>query len=276
MGYSQFSRVFENNQQIFAQTWEVAESKGVVVLVHGLGEHSSRYQHVAEIFNRHNYSVIGFDLPGHGRSSGKRGHISSYDYAMKVIQYFLDYAHETYSGLPVFLYGHSMGGSLVLYYGLTQKPQITGIICSAPGLSTATPTSPLTLLLGKILYRVAPSVTMPNGLDVTGLSRDKSVVEKYIHDPLVTPLVSAALGIELIEKGKWMLDQKRAFPVPLLLLQGTSDRVVDPVKVKQFSSLVEGNVIFKEWINFYHELHNEPEQEEVIRFILQWMNDTLK
>lgn len=275
MSYTQFTRTFDKGQEIFAQTWEKIGAKGVAVLVHGLGEHSSRYRHVAEAFNQQEFSMVGFDLPGHGRSGGKRGHIPSYEYAMKIIQYFLDYAKKRFPELPVFLYGHSMGGSLALYYGLTRTPDIAGMIVTSPGLGTATPLPPLKALLAKILARLAPSFTMPNGLDLDGLSRDRTVIEKYTSDPLVTTLVSAALGTEIINKGAWMLKRKHRLAVPLLLIQGTSDRVVNPLATHNLSTRIEGDFTYKEWDGFYHELHNEPEKEEVLQFILQWMNNTM-
>ena len=275
MEYSNLTCTVENNQELFVQTWGSASAKGVVILVHGLGEHSGRYRHVAEFLNQNQYSVTAFDLPGHGKSSGKRGHIASYENVMGIISYFIDDAYKKFAELPLFLYGHSMGGSLVLYYGLTRHPLIAGIIASSPGLATAQPVASAKLAAGKIFSSIYPSLLMSNGLDVSGLSRDKSVVENYEKDPLVHPWISAALGIELVERGKWMLSQKHVMPVPLLLMQGTADRLVSPTATRQFAGLVTGNIVFKEWEYFYHELHNEPEKQEVLQTIVCWMNNTL-
>lgn len=275
MEYSNFTYTPKDKQQIFAQVWKDANAKGVVILVHGLGEHSGRYRHVAEFLNQNQFSVVAFDLPGHGKSSGKRGHIPSYETAMEIISHFIEDARTEFAGLPVFLYGHSMGGSLVLYYGLTRKPQIAGVIASSPGLATAQPLPLAKLAAGKILSRIYPSFPMNNNLDVSGLSRDKSVVEAYKKDPLVHPWVSTALGIEIIERGKWVLSQKQVITVPLLLMQGSADRLVNPAATRQFSEQVEGKVTFRIWEHFYHELHNEPEKQEVLQTIVRWMNNTM-
>jgi len=275
MSYSNFTHTLENKQQIFAQEWKCNNHKGIVILIHGLGEHSGRYQHVAEFFNQKQFSVTAFDLPGHGKSSGKRGHIASYDAVMELITFFIDDVRTKYAGLPIFLYGHSMGGSLVLYFGLTRKPQIAGIIASSPGIATAQPLPPVKLIAGKILARIHPSFLMDNGLDTLGLSRDSSVVETYKKDPLVHPWVSAALGMEIVEHGKWMLSQKHTITVPLLLLQGAADRLVSPLATDQFSEQVEGKVVYRSWEHFYHELHNEPENQDILNAIVLWMNNTL-
>ncbi|MCC6148431.1 MAG: lysophospholipase [Anaerolineaceae bacterium] len=276
MNHSTFTWTSGAKQQIFSQIWETPTPKGAVVLVHGLGEHSSRYQHVAEFFNQNLFSVIAFDLPGHGKSSGKRGHIPSYENAMDIIAHFIKEAHSRFAGLPVFLYGHSMGGGLVLYYGFTRQPDITGIVASAPAIRPAVPLPPLKIIAGKALSRLLPSFPMPNGLELAGLSRDSEVVEAYIQDSLVHPTVSAALGMEIIRRGEWILEQKKCFPPPLLLMQGTADRLVDPKAVHAFFNNIEGDIDYKEWVGFYHELHNEPEKQQVLQYALGWMNHTIK
>ncbi|NPV76993.1 MAG: alpha/beta hydrolase [Anaerolineae bacterium] len=275
MEYSNFTYTARDKQQIFAQIWKCANAKSVVILVHGLGEHSGRYRHVAEFLNQNQFSVVAFDLPGHGKSGGKRGHIPSYETAMEIISHFVEEARTKFTGLPVFLYGHSMGGSLVLYYGLTRNPQITGVIASSPGLATAKPLPRATLAAGKILSRIYPSFSMNNNLDISGLSRDTSVVEAYKKDPLVHPWVSAALGIDIIEQGKWMLSKNHVITIPLLLLQGSADRLVNPTATRQFSEKVEGKVTFSNWEYLYHELHNEPEKREILQTIVGWMNNTM-
>jgi alpha-beta hydrolase superfamily lysophospholipase len=257
--------------QLYCQEWlPGGEVKAAVVLVHGLGEHSSRYQHVADFLNSAGYAVTAFDLRGHGRSTGVRGDCS-YDQTADDIQHFLDQASARFADLPLFLYGHSLGGALVLYYGLTHNPKLTGIIATSPGLIPAQdPGAKRTI--AKIMARLLPSMTMNNDLDVTGLSHIPAVSEKYLADPLVHPKISIRLGNDLLSKGEWML-QQTSFPVPLLLLQGSEDRLVNPAGARRFAENVKGATTFHLYPGLYHELHNEAEQREVLQTILDWMEN---
>jgi alpha-beta hydrolase superfamily lysophospholipase len=249
---------------------------GTIVLVHGLGEHAGRYRHVAEFLSRAGYAIQSFDQRGHGKSPGARGHIPSYEAAMDDIQFFIQLALQKHPGLPLFLYGHSLGGSMVLYYGFTRPTGLlTGIISTSPGLAPAVPPSAATMLAGKVMSKIAPSFALKNGLDLSGISHDPSVQIAYVQDPLVHPTVSAALGMEILNNGQWMLNQKREYPLPLLLFQGTADRLVNPQATIQFAQQISGNVVFKAWEGGYHELHNEPEREVVLQSIADWMKQTI-
>jgi alpha-beta hydrolase superfamily lysophospholipase len=223
--------------------------------------------------NARGIALYGFDHRGHGRSPGVRGHIPSLEAVRGDIDHFIAEAKKAHPEKPVFLYGHSMGGLLVLDYGLVCKPDISGVICTAPALSTGDPVAWARLLAGKALYVLVPSFTMPNGLDVQNLSRDPMVVKAYTSDPLVTPLVSARLGLDLINTGPWVLNHAREWVLPLLLMQGTKDHIVSPEATARFAAAIPQNLItFKEWQGLYHEIHNEFEKEMVIQIMLDWLN----
>src|SRR5690349_10378484 len=153
--------------KIFAQGWEpdARAPKAVICLVHGLGEHTSRYAHVAEAFGRDGYAMFGFDLRGHGRSEGSRGHFSSIEAVMQDIDLLFEETRKRYPGLPLLLYGHSLGGILVLHYALKRKPNVKGVIATSPGLHTALENQPAKLLAAKVLGAVIPAVSLPSGLD---------------------------------------------------------------------------------------------------------------
>lgn len=256
--------------QIFAREWQPeSPPRAVVLLVHGLGEHSGRYRHVADIFNQRGFLVFAPDLPGHGRSDGPRGHIRAYDDFLELFDWLSQGFRQHYPKAPWFLYGHSMGGNLVLYYALRRNPPAVGVIASSPGLRPARP-SPIPLGLGKVLQQIFPSFRINNGLDLSGLSRDPKVIEAYRRDPLVHPHISLRLGVGLISAGEWLLNFKGKFPLPLLLMQGTADRLVDPRATDQFARQISGDVTYKTWEGYYHELHNEPQKNAVLTFILDW------
>jgi alpha-beta hydrolase superfamily lysophospholipase len=264
---------------LYCRDWHPDDQspKAVISLIHGLGDHSGRFAHVAEHFVNRQMAVTTFDLPGHGKSEGKRGHFESYDAVMLDIQSLLQYTSEKYPGMPIFLYGHSLGGALVLYFGYTQNSPLKGLVVTSPGLSPAAPVPSIKMVLGKILSRMMPSFAMDNGLDISGISHDPLVVERYRKDPLVHPYISARLGMDLIANGEWLLAHNSAspFPYPLLLMQGDQDRLVDPQKNIAFGQHLTGNVTFKIWQGMYHELHNEPAQLEMFNFIDNWIEQRL-
>ena len=244
----------------------------VVVLVHGLGEHCARYDHVAAAFNAQGIAVYGFDHRGHGRSPGVRGHVPSFNAVYGDIDYFVDQANKNFPGKPVFVYGHSLGGLFVLDYGLKRKPGLTGVICTSPGLSTGEPVAGAKLLAGKALYFLIPTFTMTNGLDVQNLSHDQEVVNAYTSDPLVTSMISARLGLDLLNTGKWVSEHAAEWTLPLLLMNGSADHLVSPLAIHRFAAAVPQNTItYKEWEGMFHEIHNEIGKEQVIHEMLDWL-----
>lgn len=258
---------------LFAKDWKPeGEVRGAVALVHGLGEHIGRYQPVAELLNAAGYSVIGFDLPGHGQSEGKRGH-ASYDTIGKEIDHLLQEVRQRYPGKPMFLYGHSLGGALVLYYVLQYRPTLCGVVVTSPGLASDAPMPASKLFMARLLARIAPSFTMKNGLDLQNLSHDPQIMQAYQQDPLVHPMISARLGIDLLTKGQWMIEHAAEFPAPLLLEQGSDDHLVSPKATAAFAKNVPADKItYKVWDGLYHETHNEQDKAQVIRYMIDWLD----
>ncbi|MCX6054812.1 MAG: lysophospholipase [Chloroflexi bacterium] len=277
MQHTEYSWTTTDKIKIFGQEWKPdGKPKAAIALVHGLGEHSGRYNTVAETLVSKGYSLTAFDLRGHGRSEGVRGHAPSYDALMSDITQNINLTKEHFPGSAVFLYGHSLGGNLTLFYCLTQKPAIQGAIVTSPGLGTAAPVPAVKLALGKLLYNLLPAAQMDNGLDRSGLSRDPEVEKNYSKDPLVHPKISAHLALDLINNGRYIIDHAGEFPLPLLLLQGTSDKLVSPTLTKTFANAAPpSKITFKEWQGYYHELHNEPEKQKVLKFITDWLDQEL-
>jgi acylglycerol lipase len=278
MQHSEYYWTTRDNVKLFGQEWKPeGKQKAAIAMVHGLGEHSGRYEHVAEAFTAAGFSLTAFDLRGHGKSEGVRGHAPSYDLIMEDITHNIELAKEHFPGLPVFLYGHSLGGNLSLYYCLTQKPQLKGAIVTSPGLATAAPVPPVKLALGKLMYNLMPAMQMDNGLLRSGLSRDPEVEKKYSADPLVHGKISARLAMDLINNGKFIVDHAAEFPIPLLLMQGTGDLLVNPPMTKKFANAAPlSKITYKEWVGLYHELHNEPEKAQVIKTMTDWLDLELK
>lgn len=256
----------------FAIDWKPEKKvRAAVGLVHGLGEHIERYHHVAAALNEAGIAVIGFDQRGHGKSEGPRGHAPSYEQVCKDIDLLLAQLAERYPNIPRFLYGHSMGGNQSLYYGLVRKPSLAGMIVTSPGLEPANPPTAATMTLGKVMSRIAPTFKLPNGLLLEGLARDPMVIEKYRTDPLVHGVISAKLGMDMIANGRWIVEHAAELTLPLLLLQGSKDMLVSPAMTAKFAAAAGPAITYKEYPGYYHELHNEPEKNEVIGEISAWI-----
>ena len=266
-----------DNLDIFAQAWEpvTAQPKAVACLVHGLGEHTSRYAHVAEAFGRQGIVLFGADLRGHGRSGGARGHISSIDDFMKDIDASLVQARQRYPDLPIILYGHSLGGIQVLYYGLTRKPDIKGVIATSSGLHTALEKQHLKIMMAKVLGALMPNTPIASGLDPTSISRDEKVVQAYINDPLVHDKITLGFGRIMTGITGWVLAHAGEFSLPLLLLHGKADVLAFPSSSTEVAAALKEKCTLVLWDDAYHELHNEPEKEEVFKTMTQWMDARL-
>ncbi len=275
MAYAQYSWTTKDQISLFAQAWAPdGEIKAVLGLVHGIGEHSGRYEGVATRLNQEGYALVGFDLRGHGKSGGPRGHFS-FEEGLDDIDLLISQAQQLYPGKPIFLYGHSLGGLLVLDYALKRPvTSLQGIIATSPGLGMAKPVPGWKITLAKVMKNIYPTMTLDNGLDVSGLSHNPGVITAYQSDPLVHRLVSARLGWDLLQTGPWLVEHAAEFPaIPLLLMQGNADRLVDPAATRKFAKNIQkGDITFQLWEDGYHELHNEPNRDEVLNVILHWLD----
>ena len=239
--------------------------------MHGLGEHSGRYTHLAAFLNQAGYVLLSFDLRGHGKSEGQRGHAPSYEALLNEVSHLLEEAAQRYPDRPRFLYGHSLGGNLVIGYALRRRPQLAGVIATGPLLRPAFEPPAWKMTLGKIMYSLWPTLSMSNEIDRQGLSRDPEVVRAYNGDPLVHDRVSARLGMDMLEAGLWALEHAAEFPLPLLLMHGSADHITSAQASREFAAQAGDRCTLKIWDGFYHEIHNEPEQGQVFRYLVEWL-----
>jgi alpha-beta hydrolase superfamily lysophospholipase len=274
MAHEEYSWNTREHRKLFAQAWTPeGEIKAVLALVHGLGDRSGRYQDVAGVLNREGYALLGFDLPGHGRSEGPRGYFTYAD-ALDDIDRLLSETARLFPGKPVYLYGHSMGGNLVLYYAIKRQPAgLQGIISTSPLLGTPKPVPGWKISLAWIMKGINPTLGMDNGVDATAISHNPTVVAAYKNDPLVHRMISTRLGWDYLQSIPWLTSHAAEFPaVPLLIMQGNADRIVDPAATKKFARSIKGDITFQIWEGGYHEMHNEPNRDEVFNFLLHWLD----
>lgn len=256
---------------LFTRAWKIENPKAVIVLIHGFGEHSGRYAHLADFFNKNGYSVYALDNRGHGKSEGKRGHTPKYEAYLDDIEVFLDYVHTQNKNMEIYLYGHSMGGNLVLNYLLRRKPAVKGVIVTGPWIQLAFEPKPILVTIGKLMRSIVPTFTQNSGLQQEHISKDPKVVEAYKQDPLVHGNISAAASLGLLEAASFLNTYAGEVTVPLLIMHGEDDLITSQPASEALAHRLKGKVTYKKWEGMYHEIHNEPQQLEVFNYTLGWM-----
>jgi alpha-beta hydrolase superfamily lysophospholipase len=261
--------------KLYVKHWSPVQTQAVICMIHGFGEHINRYNHVASFFVGNDYAIVGMDNRGHGKSEGKRGHAPNYDAYIDDIQLLMNDIKTQYPNKPIFLWGHSMGGNLILNYMLRRKPAIVATVVTGAWIRLAFEPKPMLLKLGRMMRSVLPTFSQSAGLDTNHLSTDKAVVRAYNADSLVHGKITAAAGMGLNEAAAWLNTYQGEVPVPTLIMHGEKDRVISPDAAREFSERVKGDITFKLWHGLYHEIHQEKIKDEVLNYALGWMNKIL-
>ncbi len=272
MNHFEFNWRTPDGLELFFQGWQPeSKPKAVICLVHGLGEHCGRYEYLRQAVTDSGYALLTFDQRGHGRSEGRRGHAVSYKASLDDVTHLLEEARRRFPGKPCFLYGHSLGGSLVINYVLRRKPELNGVIVTSPWLRLAFRIPVFQLIMVQILNAVWPTFHQENSLDVRLISHDKEVVDAYKNDKFVHDRISARLFTDSYRASCWALKQAKNFSLPLLLMHGNFDQITSFTASRQFALRVPGDCCLKIWKGFRHELHNESKREEVFTFLVSWL-----
>ncbi len=277
MRFTETTKTDRQGQKFHIREWlPEKDIKGLAFLLHGLSDHGGRYSHVAEAFTRKGIAFIAPDLRGNGLSGGKRGHFPSYTLVMDDIEFLLNETIKKFPGIPVIIYGQSMGGNLALNFGIRRNPAVAGIISSSPWLRLAVPPSAFTRIAGNIIGSLIPSLVIPNGLNAGELCRNKKVSDAYRNDPLVHGKISLNTYKVIAGSGEWAILHASELKLPLLLMHGTADRITSMEASRQFAANLNNKFEFKTWESGFHELHNEPEQDQVIAYMLNWIENTVR
>ena len=254
----------------------VKKPRVVIFLVHGMGEHARRYTHVAKYFKNANIAMVAIDLRGHGSSQGKRGHMPSFEHMMSDLKLALSEIFSSYKGVPVVLYGHSMGGNLILNYLLRDTQGIIGAIVTGPYLRLGFEPPKWKVLLAKLSANIYPALSQPTGLEKIALARSPQVIQEYENDPLVHDKITASFFINIHQAGIDAIDRSTELAIPILLMHGAKDRLTSPAGSKEFYSNAGPNVSFHLLEELYHEIHNEPENNDVFQTQLLWIEELLE
>jgi acylglycerol lipase len=259
--------------EIYWRAWTPEQPKAVVVLAHGLHEHSGRYAHVAERLNRSGYAVHTLDHAGHGRSGGTKGNVGSMAGVLDDFDRLRRTAQEQHPGLPLVVLGHSMGGLIAIDY-LVSKGQegVAALAVSGAAVDTSS-AGGVQRRLAPVIGRLAPNLGVLL-LGADNVSRDPAVVKDYEHDPLNhNGKVRARTGAEMLLSVERVVDGLPRITVPTLVMHGSEDKLV-PVAG---SRLIEETIgspdkTLKIYDGLYHEIFNEPEQDQVLDDLVAWLD----
>ncbi|MFZ1996811.1 MAG: lysophospholipase [Solirubrobacteraceae bacterium] len=262
------------HRHIFWRSWtpDDAAARAVIVLVHGLGEHSGRYDHVVQRLVGEGYAVYTVDHRGHGRSDGPRAFIEDMDNVVADIDALVDRAGAAQPGVPVFMLGHSMGGLIGLRYALAHQERLAGLILSAALAQLDAVPKPLELV-GRTLSVIAPRAPLI-AIDPAQISRDAAVVQAYRSDPLVHHgKVPARTAAQIADAVRRFPSTAGAITVPTLILYGTADGLCPPGgSVMLGERIGSADKTVKAYDGLFHEILNEPEREAVLDDIAGWLN----
>lgn len=276
MRQKEFFRNSLDGLNLFFQSWlPENDPKAIIYLIHGLGEHSGRYQHLSGILTENQFAVYSMDNRGHGKSSGVRGHVDHFEDFLNDIGTLIQSARQDFPNKPAFLYGHSLGGILVLSHALNRKPDIHGVIATSPGLRTALEKQKVKIMMSKLMASIYPKMSIPTGLNPNHISHDPKVVEKYKNDPLVHDRGTPGLAVNLLNAIRLAYQDANNFPVPLLIMHGTEDKIAYASGSQEFASKVEGDCTLRLWEGMAHEIHNEPDKDKVFEYLLNWLENKI-
>jgi alpha-beta hydrolase superfamily lysophospholipase len=269
----EFTSAGLGGMDLYAQAWLPDESlDAVVVLSHGLGEHSGRYARLAAELVERRYGVYALDHRGHGRSGGPRANIERFDYLVSDFCTFVGRAMRRHPDTPVIALGHSMGGAVAFASAARLQGSLRGLVLSAPALATGEDVAAPRRWLARALSAVAPNTGLLQ-LPPTAVSRERQVVHDYIADPLVHH--AAVPARTLVE----LLDAMEGFPalaprlrVPVLVLHGTADTLVPLAATRPVYQSLDARLrTLRVYEGLYHEVFNEPERDQVVRDLLDWL-----
>jgi alpha-beta hydrolase superfamily lysophospholipase len=259
-------------RQIFWQSWQARTPDGIVVIVHGASEHSDRYAHVARRLVDEGYAVYASDHQGHGRSEGPRALVRRMADAVSDLDQLVVLAQGEHPEVPLFMLGHSMGGTVALRYTLAHQDHLSGLILSGPLAALEAAPAPMRLA-GRILSALVPTLPLVS-IDASLVSRDPEVVRAYVADPLVHHgRLPARTVAELAAAIDSLPSDVGAIRIPTLILYGTADRLCPPAGSQMLSQRIGADDIeVKAYQGLYHEILNEPEREVVLSDICAWLS----
>jgi alpha-beta hydrolase superfamily lysophospholipase len=249
--------------------WVATNPRAAVLLIHGISEHSGRYEHVGRFLADHGFEVVAIDLRGFGQSGGRRAYVDSFD------DYFDDVEDQMAEmralDVPVVMIGHSMGGLIALAYALSARPGPDLLALSAPALGANIP-APLRALT-PVMARLAPRLPVPSPINGEMLATDPAVGQDYLADPLVVRVVTPALGQAILRQMKWTNENLSRLAIPTYVMHGADDQLVPARSTRPLADL--DIVTRRAYPALRHEIFNEPSQFTILQELVDWLTEQL-
>ena len=260
--------------KLYSRSWTLKDApyRGVVIILHGLKDHSGRYTELADMLAQRGFAVHAFDMRGHGRSEGIKAYVEHFDDLLKDLQIFAGDLRQKYPARPLFIFGHSMGGTTVTLSVARHMIEFQGVVLSAAALIPGESISPALIRVTKLLGNIAPHLPLMD-LPNKNFSRDPAVVADMSSDPLIYqkngPVRTAA---ELLDAMEQIQSNIEVFRTPVLILHGTADQLTNPAGSKRLaerSSSKDKSLIL--YPGLVHDLVHEPEKAKVLSDITGWL-----
>ena len=263
-----------DGDNLAVQDWHLpagAPQRGAVLVVHGLGEHAGRYDQLARALNSWGFSVRSYDQYGHGESDGTRGGLPHANRLLDDLADLVESTRVRNPGLPLIVIGHSMGGLVAASFVARTLHAIDGLVLSSPALALRL--NPVQRLLMAVIPRIAPNLTVGNGVDPQYLSHDRRVVQAYLNDPRVHDRISGRLARFMEDEAVLVRSRAPSWNVPTLLMYAGTDRMVDPAGSEFFCATAPRQYLSeRRFEGLYHEIFNERESEPVYDCLRQWLD----
>lgn len=258
--------------KLYYQKWTPDTAKGVLIIAHGINEHSGRYMNVVNAMVPEGYAVYAMDNRGHGKSEGRRYHVNRFTDYLEDLDLFEEMVRNENPNLPFHLLGHSLGSVIANHYlAGTDQIKFKSMVLSGTGSAPGPAAKPITILMAKIFSVILPKISIPSGLDPQFISHDPKVVEDYINDPLVGTKITPRLGGEFLVYTNKMIEGAKKIKIPTLMLNGSEDDAFlgwDEL----YAAFDLKDKDFKKYEGLRHEVYNEVEKEMVLNDLKDWIN----
>ena len=259
-------------KKILVRSWTPNKSNHALLMVHGLGEHSGRYEVFSEYLKNERLRLYSFDLPGHGKSYGRKGHIKKFDEYLDTLEDVLIHVRKENLDIPIKLFGHSLGGLISLSFLINRESkEIDSAIISSPWIKLGLEVPKYLIGIQKVLVNIIPSFRLNNRININELTKDNEINSKYSNDQLVHDRISFRLYSEINKQIKLVKERANRIKIKTLLYHGSDDKIISSESIDILSLLIENNqkIIFN---RVYHEPHNDLEKKEVFKKIIKFLN----
>ncbi len=267
--------------EIFFQSWTTPNPRGVVVIAHGLGEHSGRYENLIKLMSGKGVSFYALDHRGHGRSGGRKGHVDSWMDFIYDLKLYVNFVKDDNRKIPMILLGHSMGGLIACKYALTYPDDMDALILSSGAFIFAVKLPAWKESLARSISKYVPTLAMSNGLNPADLSHERETVVTYMSDPLVHDKATARLYTEFLNASQDCLARAKELTMPMLVFHGRSDKIVDykgSERIFETASTARRDKSLYIFPNLFHETMNEAEgdRNRVLDIVSRWIMEKIR